>query len=99
MIEFAILLHLRRTSDERVFREYFSSLDKPYTNNTEMDGNNTSEDLLKNDVSKTIVKNPLKMERRNIVYNSHRIDYIAIVAFGVLFCTFNGIYWVYYLMF
>ena len=102
MIEFAILLHLRRTSDEKVFKEYFSSLEKPYTNNTEVDGNNTSDDLLKHELHvepKPVVNNPMKWEKRNIVYNSHKIDYIAIVAFGVLFCAFNVIYWVYYLMF
>ena len=102
MIEFAILLHLRRTSDEKVFKEYFSSLEKPYKNNGELDGNNTSDDLLKHELHvdpKPVVKNPMKWEKRNIVYNSHKIDYIAIVAFGVLFCAFNVIYWVYYLMF
>ena len=99
MIEFAILLHMRRTSDEKEYIGYFSSLEKPFANNTEMDGNNTSEDLLKNDMPTTIVKNPLKVKRSNIVYNSHKIDYIALVAFGLLFCAFNGVYWVYYLMF
>ena len=48
MIEFAILLHLRRTSDEQEYNGYFSSMEKGFSNNTEMDVNNTSEDLLKN---------------------------------------------------
>ena len=99
MIEFAIVLHLRRTSDEQEYNGYFSSMEKPFSNNTEMDGNNTSEDLLKNGMPTTLVKSPLKMKRRNVVYNSHKIDYMAIVAFGLLFCAFNGVYWVYYLLF
>ena len=99
MIEFAILLHLWRTSDEQEQNGYFSSLEKGFSTITEMDTNTTSEDLLKNDMPTTLVKNPLEMKRRNVVYNLHKIDYIAIVVYGLLFFAFNGVYWVYYLLF
>ena len=62
MIEFAILLHLRRTSDEQEYNGYFSSLEKGFSNITEMDTNTISEDLLKNDMPTTLVKNPLKIQ-------------------------------------
>ena len=61
MIEFAILMHLRRTSDERVLNEFFA-LERPYLN-MEVDGN-TSEDLLKNNEKSTpLAKKSIKKER------------------------------------
>ena len=96
MIEFAILLHLRRTSDERVLNEFFA-LERPYLN-MEVDGN-TSEDLLKNNEKSTpLAKKSIRKERSTFLYQSHKIDYIALVVFGILFCAFNVVYWCYYLL-
>ena len=98
MIEFAILLHLRRTSEEKVLNKFYKATEL-FPNTTEAEGNNTSEDLLRNEKSAPLVNKSIKKEKRNFVYNSHRIDYIALVIFGLLFGAFNSIYWVYYLLF
>ena len=98
MIEFAILLHLRRNSEEKVLSKFYKTTELfPVT--AEAEANNTSEDALKNDKSVSLVNKSVKKEKRNFVYNSHKIDYIALVIFGLLFCAFNSIYWVYYLLF
>ena len=95
MIEFAILLHLRRVSEEKVMREILSP-ERPYPN-LENDGN-VSDGLLGTKTSTPPVDNNIKKERRTFLSNSNKIDYIALFVFGLLFFIFNSIYWVYYLV-
>ena len=97
MLEFAILLHLRRSSEESVLNELFS-LERTSYPNGEIDGNHHAEDLLKNNEKPAHAANKfIKQEKKNFLHNSHKIDYIAIFVFGISFCAFNSVYWVYYL--
>jgi len=45
-----------------------------------------------------LVDNQIKKERRTFLFKSHKIDYVALIFFGLLFVLFNLIYWLYYLL-
>ena len=63
-------------------------------------GANISENLLNLDQPIfPIVDEIIKKQRRDFIHISHKIDYIALLMFSLLFFIFNCVYWVYYLFF
>ena len=105
MIEFAILLHLKRASEHKVMYHIMSSEKNRSlkTNSTTLsymkDGNNISESLSDLDKSVALMDKTLELERRTFLHNSHKIDYIALFVFVLMFSMFNCAYWAYYLLF
>ena len=95
MIEFAVLLHLRRTTEQKVMHEMVSS-GKSFSNNKSE--NNIAEELIKIDKPIFQVEDTIKKERRKFLSKSHKIDYAALIVFMLLFIVFNGIYWLYYML-
>ena len=95
MIEFAVLLHLRRTTEQKVMHEMVST-GKSFSNNKSE--NNIAEELIKIDNPIFQAEDTIKKERRKFLSKSHKIDYVALIAFMLLFIIFNGIYWLYYLL-
>ena len=58
-----------------------------------------SEGLIKTDKPVLVMNDDsIKKERRNFLYNAHKIDYVALIVFVLSFSIFNGIYWLYYLL-
>ena len=102
MIEFAILLHLRRVFEEKFINEI--CIIPPDTTYPNMENDVTTSDGQLQPITDPIKPVPLvedttKQDRRTFLYNSLKIDYVALFVFGLLFCTFNVVYWVYYLLF
>ena len=99
MIEFAILLHMKRTCEHRVLDEIVSSentnLFEP--NCRDELGVKNSESLLHSDKKFVVLEAAIKKERTTYLYQSHKIDYIAFLIFGSSFLIFNFCYWNYYL--
>ena len=98
MLEFAILLHVRRTSENKHLNRFYKSAEL-VSNIAEAVANSASEDLLRIEKSAPLVNMSIRKKKRKFVHNSHRIDKVAFVIFGMLFCAFNSVYWVYYLLF
>ena len=103
MIEFAVLLHLRRNCEHKVLFEIVSS-DKEEilaTNSKQhsnlKNGSSPSENLLNIEKPVFMLEDTIKKQRRAFTYKSHKIDYIALLIFGLLFLIFNCFYWIFYL--
>ena len=88
MIEFAVLLHMKCKFETKLI----------YANAT-TDKNSSDELMPKKEKQTTQVNKPLNKRISQFITISNKIDNIAIIAFMVLFCTFNCIYWAYYLLF
>ena len=70
---------------------------KSFSNNKSE--NNISEELIKIDNPVVFqTEDTIKKERRKFLSKSHKIDYVALIVFMLLFFVFNGIYWLYYLL-
>ena len=87
MIEFAVLLHLKRKLEEKLI----------YANAT-TDKNITEELIPKTEKHAAQVNKNLNKRTPQFITISNKIDNIAIVVFMILFCTFNCVYWTYYLL-
>ena len=105
MIEFAVLLHLRCVSDQKVIHEVVA-FEKPFaTQRLLFEMLQSCKDNIKAAETPTNIENPLDLiddtiakERRKFMHNSHKIDCIALSFFPLLFFVFNAIYWFYYLL-
>ena len=105
MIEFAVLLHMRRNCEHKVlyeivsknnvYEEEFASNSKQHSNLK--NGSSTAENLLNLEKPVFMLEDTIKKERRAFTYKSHKVDYIALLIFGLLFSIFNGFYWIFYL--
>ena len=87
MIEFAVLLHLKCKFETKLI----------YANVT-TDKNISDELIPKKEKHITPVNKPPNKRAPQFITISNKIDNIAIIAFMVLFCTFNCVYWTYYLL-
>ena len=106
MIEFAVLLNMRRICEHKVLFQIVSSeKDQSHQSNSRKlcnmnNGANISENLLNLDQPIfPIVDEIIQKQRRDFIHISHKIDYIALLMFSLLFFIFNCVYWVYYLFF
>ena len=112
MIEFAILMYMRRKSEHKVLTQmaqserYLLNLkawqQKISTWNEAMVsgasiGNSVMDD--KTNPDKTDKNDNVQKEKWKFLCESNRIDYIALMIFAILFINFNVVYWVYYLVF
>ena len=101
MIEFAVLIHLRRNCEHKVLYESVSSekLLKAHSKNLSSlkNGTTTAESLLNIDKPVFLLEEAINKERRAFIYESHKIDYNALIMFSLLFSIFNCVYWLYYL--
>jgi hypothetical protein len=105
MIEFAVLLHLKRTS-ETIENQDVSSLNieriqppsKILLNVSEDNENGTEEPL---NVEKFTVQDDEVVRKQGKLFlrKTKRIDYITLFVSSMTFCLFNCIYWIYYLLF
>ena len=113
MIEFAILMYMRRKSEHKVLTQMASS--ERYMlnlkawqrkistwNEAMVSGTTLGNSVLdqdKSDPDKLDKDDNVKKERWKFLCESNRIDYIALLIFAILFINFNVVYWVYYLVF
>ena len=113
MIEFAILMYMRRKSEHKVLTQMASS--ERYLlnlkawqqqisswNEAMVTENAARNSVLDKDIpnSDKIDKNDnVQKEKWKFLCESNRIDYIALLIFAILFTNFNIVYWVYYLVF
>ena len=96
MIEFAILLHLKRRAEENLLKENFTT--EGYNGKVDTDVT-TSSDLLGRNENATIkLVGPISKSRSTFLATSNKIDNYAFVGFMSLFSAFNAIYWSYYLL-
>ena len=105
MTEFAVLLHLKRKSELKMMYEVRKNAmlksmvpSKKFLTQWN-DDKKISESLIKIDKPSELAEDTIKKERKLIRHNFDKIDYIALMIFGLLFSIFNGIYWLYYLIF
>ena len=114
MVEFAILLHLKRNREKSLLHRIGSSEKNPmFKSHTSeylnvKDENNISESLLNLDksyiyptiyISNKHFDETIKNAKRTFLHNSHIIDYTMLFLFNLLFFMFNCFYWVYYIYF
>ena len=92
---------MRRNCEHKVLYENASSAKILRTNSknvaTIRNGNVTTESLLNIEKPVYLLEEAINKERRAFIYESHTIDYNALIIFGLLFSVFNGVYWIYYL--
>ena len=92
---------MRRNCEHKVLYEDASSAKILRTNSknvaTIRNGNVTTESLLNIEKPVYLLEEAINKERRAFIYESHKIDYNALIIFGLLFSVFNGVYWIYYL--
>ena len=106
MIEYAVLLHLKRSSEHKVRKQSDqtngttnSSVSKRLLNMNNDEDNKLSEESNLH-VSFIKIKNDSAMHQKMVFLNkSNRIDNIALVFFNLAFSLFNCIYWIYYIYF
>ena len=63
------------------------------------DEHKIADTLMETDKLLSLADDAIKGERWKFIYQAHKIDYLALLVFGLLFFVFNGIYWVYYLLY
>ena len=101
MIEFAVLIHMRRSCEHKVLYENDSSEKIHRTNSKNhsslRNGNMTADSLLNIEKPVFLLEEAINKERRAFIYASHKIDSNALIIFGLLFSVFNCVYWIYYL--
>ena len=104
MIEFAILLYIRRKSEHKVMKEvtesesYFHQLqqfNRRISNWYET--TKISEGVLKFDKPEFLLDDTIKRERRKFLCESNKIDFYALILFALMFILFNVCYWIYYI--
>ena len=96
MIEFAILLHLKRRAEEKLLKDNFTT--EGYNGKVDTDVT-TSSDLLGRNENPTIkLVGPISKSKSIFLATSNKIDNYVFIGFMTLFCAFNGIYWSYYLL-
>ena len=106
MIEYAVLLHLKRSSEHQVRQQsdqtngaIHSSPSKRLLNINNEEDNKVSEDSNVG-VSFIKMKNDTMVHQKMTFLNkSNRIDNIALIFFNFAFTLFNCFYWIYYLFF
>ena len=113
MIEFAILMYMRRKSEHKVLTQMaqseryllnlkawqrkISTWNEAMVSGTTLGNSVLDQD--KSDPDKLDKDDNVKKERWKFLCESNRIDYIALLIFAILFINFNVVYWVYYLVF
>ena len=113
MIEFAILMYMRRKSEHKVLTQMasseryllnlktwqckISSWNEAMVSGTTI--GNSALNLDKPDPEKIDKDDNVTKEKWKFLCESNRIDYIALWIFALLFINFNVVYWVYYLAF
>ena len=107
MIEYAVLLHLKRNSEHKDRQQ------SDQTNGTARspvvskrllsmnnDGDNKSYEDSNMELSFLKIRNNSALHQKMVFLNkSNRIDNIALIVFSLAFSLFNCIYWIYYLYF
>ena len=106
MIEYAVLLQLKRNSEHNVRQQ------SDQTNGTARspvskrllsmnnDGDNKSYEDSNMELSFLKIRNNSALHQKMVFLNkSNRIDNIALIVFSLAFSLFNCIYWIYYLYF
>ena len=106
MIEYAVLLHLKRNSEHKDRQQSdqtngatHSSVSKRLLNMNNDEDNKSYED---SNVQLSFIKirNDSALHQKMVFLNkSNRIDNIALLVFSLAFSLFNSIYWIYYLYF
>ena len=104
MIEFAVLLHLKRRSETIVSQfAYKSSMKRrpPALKtilNSDGDAENVMDDLLNTATPSLENDESIKKERKLFLRKTKRIDYMTLFVSSMTFTLFNCIYWIYYLL-
>ena len=108
MIEFAILMFMRRKSEHKVLTEmantqkYECNLKNWQRNittwNETLVVGKLTESVMNFDKPASPLDEIITKEKRKFLCESNRIDYIALCVFAFTFLNFNIVYWVYYLL-
>ena len=107
MLEFAVLLHLKRGSENKISRLISSQTFKPHHNNesstkklVDASGKEKGIEVLLDQGKPTnFADDAIKKERTVFLYRTKRIDYTSLIVSLVMFCVFNCTYWMYFLRF
>ena len=97
IIEFAVVLHLKVRSEQNEMHDKVVSSKKLFASLKEE--HKIAGTLIETDKLLSLVDDAIKGERSKFINQAHKIDYLVLLVFGLLFFDFNGIYWMYYLLY
>ena len=105
MMEFAVLLHMKRNVEIQLQNVVSSSIKKQSHKNSTRSLTNFKEEAngnryLLNSIKSNVLLDSVNIkEQRKFLKTAHQIDYSALFIFNILFLLFNCGYWIFYLVF
>ena len=105
MMEFAVLLHMKRNVEIQLQYGVASGIKKQSHKNSTRSLTNFKEEangkryLLNSAKSNGLLDSVNIKEQRKFLKWAHQIDYSALLIFNILFFLFNCGYWIFYLAF
>ena len=106
MIEYAVLLHLKRSYEHQIRQQSgetngisYSSPSKRLLNMHDDQNNKLTEDPNLEVTFARIKNDSILNQKTEFLNTANRIDNIALIVFNLAFCLFNCLYWICYLLF